>query len=201
MKMIPVEIQNPTLDEREHHEAPARALVSSIPNARKEQQHGRPLSTTYYITWTWTWTTIKTIWFLRMVSTVWASKKTSHSLTTSPIVGWGRLLVSSLCPRMETLSHSWVEIIFFLFLIFNFEVRHQRPGPVAAVCCSVKPPRSSASTPFMNSLTATVDHSETNYWGESEGAEIEPAWIQIQQSGRPVAKLLLLGRTKNVWGI
>lgn len=53
----------------------------------------------------------------------------------------------------------------------------------------------------MNSLTATVDHSETNYWGESEGAEIEPARIQIQQSRRPVAKLQLLGRTKNVWGI
>lgn len=86
----------------------------------------------------------------------------------------------------------------FFFLVFNFEVRHQRPGPV---CCSVRPPRSSASTPFMNSLTATVDHSETNYWGESEGAEIEPAWIQIQQSRRPVAKLLLLGKSKNVWGI
>lgn len=180
--------RNPTWDEREHREAPATALVSP--------SHWNVRSSRHYIKWTWTWTTIKK--HLDPAEGVNNAESLSDYVTDSWLGTSSSLTSVSADGNFPIHERKWSHPFFFLLLVFNFEVRHQRPGPV---CRSVRPPRSSASTPFMNSLTATVDHSETNYWGESEGAEIEPAWIQIQQSRRPVAKLLLLGRSKNVWGI
>ena len=59
---------------------------------------------------------------------------------------------------------------FPLFIISKWE--HRTAGLYGGAPLTQVSPRR-CRLPFMNSLTATVDHSETNYWGESKGAEIQ----------------------------